>query len=46
MMLYHGFYHLFPAVVIWQAYLLLVSVKLKNALPPIPSPSYRNFGTE
>ncbi|KAG2612791.1 hypothetical protein PVAP13_4KG308205 [Panicum virgatum] len=33
MMLYHGFYHLYPAVVIWQTYLFLVSVKLKNALP-------------
>lgn len=32
MMLYHGFYHLYPAVVIWQTYLFLV-FKLKNALP-------------
>ena len=24
MMIYHGFYHLYPAVVIWQTYLLLV----------------------
>ncbi|KAG2607196.1 hypothetical protein PVAP13_4NG183222 [Panicum virgatum] len=46
MMLYHGFYHLFPAVVNWPTYLLLVCNQIEECSAPIPSHSYRNFGTE